>query len=238
MPSKDLTPAPGEIAALLGRGTEFRGKLVFEGRVRIDGRLVGEVHGDGMLVVGEGAEVAAEVDVASLLVLAGGTVRGGVRARELVELHAESRVVGDIETPRLFVDKGAHFDGHCRMNDGTPSERLPLAEPSASQPPAGATDTLPSDAGADPDAGADRELPGVAVAAHDEDTDEVMLPERRLAAAGPDLLAAVAAARAVRIDDADRGEASNEERPQTQVENALDAADGTKDRPRKETDAD
>ncbi|MBX3246403.1 MAG: polymer-forming cytoskeletal protein [Myxococcales bacterium] len=218
MPSKDLTPAPGEITALLGRGTEFRGKLVFEGRVRVDGRLIGEVHGDGMLVVGEGAELEAEVDVSSLLVLAGGTVRGAVRARELVELHAESRVVGDVETPRLFIDKGAHFDGRCRMSDGTPSERLPLADEAAI--PAAQSERLPladeaATPSAPPDASADR--PGVAVAPHDEDTDEVVLPERRLAAAGPDLLAAVAAARAARIDIQTDGATPNEERATTQV---------------------
>lgn len=125
MASKDLTPAPGEIAALLGRGTEFRGKLVFEGRVRIDGHFEGEVHGDGVLVVGEGAVLDGTLDVGSLLVL-GGVVRGRVRARELVELHADSHVAADLETPRLFVDKGARFDGQCRMGDGTPSERFPL----------------------------------------------------------------------------------------------------------------
>lgn len=127
MASKDLTPAPGEIAALLGRGTEFKGKLVFEGRVRIDGHFEGEVHGEGVLVVGEEAEMDGTFDVGSLLVL-GGKVRGKVQARDVVELHAGCHVLADLETPRLFVDKGARFDGQCRMTDGAPSERLPLDE--------------------------------------------------------------------------------------------------------------
>lgn len=127
MASKDLTPAPGEIAALLGRGTKFRGKLVFEGRVRVDGAFEGEVHTEGVLVVGEGAALDGTFDVGSLLVL-GGTVRGKVRAREVIELHADSHVLADLETPRLFVDKGARFDGSCKMSDGAPSERLALDE--------------------------------------------------------------------------------------------------------------
>ena len=124
MASKDLTPAPGEIAALLGRGTKFRGKLVFEGRVRVDGAFDGEVHTEGVLVVGEEAVLDGTFDVGSLLVL-GGTVRGKVRAREVIELHADSHVLAELETPRLFIDKGARFDGSCRMTDGAPSERLP-----------------------------------------------------------------------------------------------------------------
>lgn len=132
MASKDLTPAPGEIAALLGRGTKFRGKLVFEGRVRVDGAFDGEVHTEGVLVVGEEAVLDGTFDVGSLLVL-GGTVRGKVRAREVIELHADSHVLAELETPRLFVDKGARFDGSCRMTDGAPSERLPLDESEASE---------------------------------------------------------------------------------------------------------
>ena len=37
----------GEITALLGRGTEFTGKLAFDGKVRIDGTFRGEIFSDG-----------------------------------------------------------------------------------------------------------------------------------------------------------------------------------------------
>ena len=40
---------PTELTALLGRGTEFEGKLTFFGRVRIDGRFSGEIRGDDVL---------------------------------------------------------------------------------------------------------------------------------------------------------------------------------------------
>ena len=172
MASKDLTPAPGEIAALLGRGTKFRGKLVFEGRVRVDGAFDGEVHTEGVLVVGEEAVLDGTFDVGSLLVL-GGTVRGKVRAREVIELHADSHVLAELETPRLFVDKGARFDGSCRMTDGAPSERLPLdeserplssatprAEPSVAQAPSAPTASHEGSAGeAAIEAATDTDLP-------------------------------------------------------------------------------
>lgn len=121
MPS-DLTPAPGEISALLGPGTRYSGKLLFEGRVRIDGDFEGSIHSDDMLIVGEGARVQADIDVGTLIVL-GGEIRGEIRARELVELHAPARVHGDIETPRIFIDRGAVFEGRCQMSDGQPSEQ-------------------------------------------------------------------------------------------------------------------
>src|SRR5260370_36954926 len=97
-------PRPeGEINTLLGRGSEFEGKLTFEGPVRVDGKLSGEIFSDDVLVVGEGAQVSAEIDVGVIIVE--GSVTGNIRAKRAVELHAPARVRGNIETPSLYVDK-------------------------------------------------------------------------------------------------------------------------------------
>ncbi|MGD8861476.1 MAG: polymer-forming cytoskeletal protein [Myxococcales bacterium] len=110
---KDLTGI-GELQALLGKGTEFQGKLFFRGRVRIDGRLQGHVKSDDVLILGPTADVEADVEVGTLIVR-GGTLRGEVLARRLVEIYAPSRVHGNIRTAQLFLDKGATFDGQCTM---------------------------------------------------------------------------------------------------------------------------
>ena len=52
-----------EVTTLLGRGSEFEGKLSFEGTVRIDGKLTGEIFSDDVLIIGEGADVKAEINV-------------------------------------------------------------------------------------------------------------------------------------------------------------------------------
>ncbi|MBI5485877.1 MAG: polymer-forming cytoskeletal protein [Deltaproteobacteria bacterium] len=104
----------GEINALLGHGTDFTGKLTFEGTVRIDGRFQGEVLTHDVLIIGEGAEVHAEIDVGTLIVK-GGVVVGNIRARDAVEIHAPGRVLGDIASPSLYVGKGVVFDGRCQM---------------------------------------------------------------------------------------------------------------------------
>jgi cytoskeletal protein CcmA (bactofilin family) len=110
----------GEINTLLGRGSEFEGKLTFEGTVRIDGKLSGEIFSDDVLVVGEGAELHAEVDIGEIIIQ--GTVVGNIRAKRSVEIHAPGRVKGDITTPSLQIDKGVIFEGRCYMDgvaDGT-----------------------------------------------------------------------------------------------------------------------
>ena len=120
----------GEIHTLLGRGTSFEGKLTFEGTVRIDGVLIGEVFSDDILVIGEGAQVKARIEVGTLIVE--GNIEGNIRAARLVELHAPARVRGNIETPQLFIDKGVIFEGHCKMENigkSAPEILKPVPQP-------------------------------------------------------------------------------------------------------------
>ena len=102
-----------DLNALLGRGSEFEGKLTFEGTVRIDGKFTGSIITKDVLVVGEGAMVSAEIDCGSIIVH--GQIVGNVRARVGVELHSPARVKGNIETPSLMMDKGVTFDGQTKM---------------------------------------------------------------------------------------------------------------------------
>lgn len=140
---------PGEITALLGHGTDFNGKLTFEGTVRIDGRFRGEIFTAHTLIIGEGAEVQAEIE-AGTLIIRGGTVVGNVRARELVEIHAPGRLFGDIESPSLFIGRGVQFDGRCQMRSADGAEDGAGAPPEG--PPAAHVETDPVPAGSAPPA--------------------------------------------------------------------------------------
>lgn len=110
----DALPAT-EITALLGRGTRFEGKLYFEGRVRVDGLFKGEIKSDDTLIIGDGAEVHAEIDVATVIVR-GGIVHGNIRASQAIEIHAPGKVIGNIHSPSLFIERGVEFQGSCRMD--------------------------------------------------------------------------------------------------------------------------
>jgi cytoskeletal protein CcmA (bactofilin family) len=94
--------------------------------VRIDGQLSGEIFSDDVLVVGEGAEVKAKIEVGVLIVE--GNIDGNCRASKAIELHAPARVRGNLETPSLFIDKGVIFEGSCKMEGlgkGAPAAPAP-----------------------------------------------------------------------------------------------------------------
>lgn len=126
--------AAGEITTLLGRGATFEGKLTFEGTVRLDGRFKGEVFSDDTLVIGEGAQVEAQIDVGEVIIQ--GTVVGNITAKRSIEIHAPGRVKGDLHTPTLQIDKGVIFEGRSFMEaamtnqkGGAPQVRPPTPTP-------------------------------------------------------------------------------------------------------------
>lgn len=129
-PAQKRETVVGEINTLLGRGSEFEGKLTFEGTVRIDGTLKGEVFSEDVLVVGEGAHVEAEIDVGEIIVQ--GAIVGNIRAKRSIEILAPGRVKGDITTPSLQIDKGVVFEGRSFMEGVAEG-----ADKSASKPAAG-----------------------------------------------------------------------------------------------------
>ena len=110
----DPAMSGAELTALLGRGTSFEGKLYFTGRLRIDGQFRGEIRSEDVLVIGEGADVAAEIDVDTVIVR-GGSVSGNIRARTSIELYVPARIVGNLWSPSIFIDKGVKVEGSCTM---------------------------------------------------------------------------------------------------------------------------
>jgi len=108
-----------ELNALLGKGSSFEGKLLFEGTVRIDGKFTGEIISTDTLIIGEGAEVKGEVQVGSLVVV--GDYNGNAKAIKAVELKAPAKVRGTITTASIVIERGVFFDGTCKMDTGTPA---------------------------------------------------------------------------------------------------------------------
>jgi cytoskeletal protein CcmA (bactofilin family) len=129
---EELTSVPaasGDLNALLGRGSEFEGKLTFEGTVRIDGKFTGTIITNDVLVVGEGAKISAEITCGTIIVH--GEINGNVRAKSAVELHHPAKMRGNIETPSLMIEKGVIFEGQCKMEgiEKGSSKSVPASAP-------------------------------------------------------------------------------------------------------------
>jgi cytoskeletal protein CcmA (bactofilin family) len=108
-------PRPqGELNALLGKGSSFEGKLLFEGSVRIDGKFTGEIISTDTLIIGEGADVKGEIAVGTLVIV--GDYNGNAKASKSVELRAPAKVRGTLTTASIVIERGVFFEGNCKMD--------------------------------------------------------------------------------------------------------------------------
>jgi cytoskeletal protein CcmA (bactofilin family) len=122
--SPSTSTSSGDLNALLGRGSEFEGKLAFEGKVRIDGAFTGEISTNDLLQIGDGARVQAEISCGTVIVE--GEVNGNIKATQAVELRRPAKVHGDITTPSLVIEKGVVFEGRSHMESVATSNVVPI----------------------------------------------------------------------------------------------------------------
>ena len=115
------------IRAFLGEGTEFKGVITFEGTVRIDGVLDGEVQTEDIFIVGAAARVRATIRAGVVIIM--GKVEGRIEAKERCEIRAGSHVKGEVHTPSIYIEEGAVFEGVCHMTgaEGEAAKRLASA---------------------------------------------------------------------------------------------------------------
>ena len=109
----------GEIHAYLGKGSRVSGKLNFDGTVRVDGQVEGEISAQDTLIVGERAVVTAQISGNTVVIR--GKVTGDINARKRVEIRAPGKLFGNIVTPSLVIHEGVIFEGHCSMGSGLES---------------------------------------------------------------------------------------------------------------------
>lgn len=116
-PMRKETPIEkSDIKAFLGPGSQFEGKLVFNEIVRLDGAFRGEVTSHDTLIVGESADIQADIQVGTLIL--SGCFKGNIKAKTRVELRSPAKVDGTIETPAISVEDGVLLNGSITMNLG------------------------------------------------------------------------------------------------------------------------
>lgn len=113
---------PKDVNAFIGKNSEFVGKLTFDGTVRIDGKVDGEIFSKGTLIIGPGALIKAKINVD--VVILSGTLQGNIFAKKRVELRAPGKLFGNIATPSLIVEQGVIFEGNCKMENLPPESEI------------------------------------------------------------------------------------------------------------------
>lgn len=119
----------GMITTVFGKDTEFAGDLSFKKSLQINGSFEGEITSGGFLVIGEGAEVRA--NISARIVIIQGTVYGNIEAVQSLEIQTNGKLYGNIRTAKLKIADGVVFEGKCEMIK--PDEKRPRRESDSSQ---------------------------------------------------------------------------------------------------------
>ena len=114
---------PGQdISAFVGKGVVFKGTITYNGTVRIDGTLEGEIHTDGILLVGEEAVITAKVTAGTIVCK--GKITGDIHAKDKMKLRAPAIINGGVTTPMLSIEEGVIFNGTLEMEQAAPHSQL------------------------------------------------------------------------------------------------------------------
>jgi cytoskeletal protein CcmA (bactofilin family) len=108
-----ITEGTGDISAFVGKGVEFKGTITYSGTVKIDGYLDGEIHTDGVLLIGEEAVIQAKITAGTIV--SKGKVTGDVVAKECIKLRTPAVMNGSVKTPVLSMEDGVLFNGALEM---------------------------------------------------------------------------------------------------------------------------
>ncbi|RPJ47993.1 MAG: polymer-forming cytoskeletal family protein [Betaproteobacteria bacterium] len=130
---KKHTKPQNRIDCLIGAGTVVKGDLTFDGGLRVDGQVHGNVFSaegkPGTLVLSEAARIEGEIRVSHVVI--NGTVVGPVHAADYVELQSKANVTGDVYYRTLEMQLGAVVQGRLVYQDDIKADKVLKFKPAA-----------------------------------------------------------------------------------------------------------
>jgi len=104
----------GGLHNVLATGTLLTGKVVAESDFRIDGRVEGEIHCKGKIVIGPKGSIKGNIESVNAEVF--GNIEGTMAIRERLILKSSAEITGDVVIQTLEIEPGAKFNGTCKMS--------------------------------------------------------------------------------------------------------------------------
>ncbi len=102
-----------KVSGFIDKDTVIEGDISFRESFRIDGTFKGRILAGTNLIIGESADVDAEIEVSNIAI--NGKIKGTIKAKEKAEVFSQGWVIGKLITPKLVIEEGAFFQGTCQM---------------------------------------------------------------------------------------------------------------------------
>lgn len=93
--------------------TKFKGTIVTDKPLTIEGSFEGEIKSTDMVTVTENGVIDAEIECKSMKMLGHG--RGSIVCQETLEFGASGDFEGDVTTTNIIMGSGAKLEGSCKI---------------------------------------------------------------------------------------------------------------------------
>lgn len=121
MPTIQSGPTdPGR--AVLGGGLALRGEISGEGDFHIYGRFEGEIDVSGRVIVGEAAQVDANINAAAIVIA--GKVRGNLSASTHLDILPSGVLTGTLKAGSFSAAEGSSVKGEIWLERSEPAARV------------------------------------------------------------------------------------------------------------------
>ncbi|MBS1511475.1 MAG: polymer-forming cytoskeletal protein [Bacteroidetes bacterium] len=99
--------------SIIGAGTVITGSIHSNGDIRIDGTVKGNLSAKAKVLIGADGVIEGDIEGNQADIL--GKVTGKIRVTDLLYLHGQANVDGDIYAAKLQVEPTASYNGKCHM---------------------------------------------------------------------------------------------------------------------------
>lgn len=110
---KKVNKIDSQIDTLIGAETVVTGDVVFNGGLRVDGTIIGNVRekegSESTIMLSESGRIEGAVQTTKIVL--NGTVVGPVKASQFIELQTKARITGDLYYKSLEMHMGSVIDG-------------------------------------------------------------------------------------------------------------------------------
>jgi len=105
----------GPVPSIISDGTKFKGNVVSNGIIQIDGRVDGDISCDE-LIIGVKGNVVGTVTANNMFLY--GVLQGTANVNELF-IAKSAKLLGDAAHTTIAVEPGAYIDGRCLRKGGS-----------------------------------------------------------------------------------------------------------------------
>ncbi len=132
-PAPVVEPGPAE--SVFAAALTIKGDINFEGAIRIEGEIHGQITGQGRLTIAPTGRVVGNIMSAEVIVQ--GMVQGNITSLDRLEIAGSAQVVGDLKAGRLIVGDGCKILGRLDINSEsmTALDGAPAPAPAAPEAP-------------------------------------------------------------------------------------------------------